>query len=317
MSRSTRSTTNAEFHARGPQCSMEQLIRLRHLASLLNQHQTFRSRSQLSGQHRSRLRGRGMDFDEVRLYQPGDDVRNIDWRVTARTSRAHTKIFRIEKERPVVLAVDQRAKMAFGSRVCYKSVMAAQLASLLGWHAVDHHDKVGGLVFHDQGHCDIKPQNNKHAVLNLIQALANFSAKPATQQQIKNAPRLEEALDTLMRITKPGSAIYILSDFHDYFMDGSLECERRLYLLRKHSDVCCIIINDNLERTLPIHGMLAATNGKDIIQFDSGKHAVQQQYQSQFDTRLDYLLASFQKLGVRSRHVMTDADPIRALQGLA
>ena len=109
-----------------------------------------------------------MEYDESRLYQPGDDIRNIDWRVTARTGKPHTKLFREERERPVHVWVDLRAPMFFATRGKYKAVRAAELASLFAWTACQQGDRIGGIVFSDNSHHELKPQRGKSAVLRLI-----------------------------------------------------------------------------------------------------------------------------------------------------
>src|SRR5690606_33934634 len=127
--------------------------------------------SKLAGTYLAKSKGRGMEFDEVRHYQPGDDVRTIDWRVTARTGKVHTKLFREEKERPVFILTDLGNSMRFGSGLLFKSVQAAHLAALIGWHVKQHGDKLGGLVFSQQHHRELKPQSRSQAVLRYFHAL--------------------------------------------------------------------------------------------------------------------------------------------------
>ena len=138
-----------------------------------------RALSVLAGPNKSNFRGRGIDFEEVRNYQPGDDIRSIDWRVTARTGTAHTKLFREERERPVLVAVDQRSSMFFGSSHCFKSVLAAQLASLLAWSALDAGDRVGGLVFNDASHREIRPRRSRKTVLALLSQISAVQSHAA------------------------------------------------------------------------------------------------------------------------------------------
>ena len=125
------------------------------------------------GNYASPFKGRGMEYDESRLYQPGDDIRNLDWRVTARSGRPYTKLFREERERPVYLWVDYRATMFFATRGSYKAVRAAEMASILAWSANNQGDRVGGIVFSDEVHNELKPRRGKAAVLQLINSLVN------------------------------------------------------------------------------------------------------------------------------------------------
>ncbi|MGR8999333.1 MAG: DUF58 domain-containing protein, partial [Gammaproteobacteria bacterium] len=150
--------------------SLKSLIDLAKPAASLNlQHLSIRSRQ--SGGYVSRFKGRGMEFDETRLYQPGDDIRSIDWRVTARSGKTHTKMFREERERPVFISVDNRLAMHFATRGVFKSVLAAKLAGLLAWAADYHGDRIGGQLFSEHECREIKPQNGRHAVLRFLNAL--------------------------------------------------------------------------------------------------------------------------------------------------
>ena len=144
-----------EFRAmqeyRGAYTDLPDLIRLRYAAREMADLTGDKTSNPLAGLLSSNFRGRGIDFAEVRVYQPGDDVRTIDWRVTARTQVAHTKVFQEEKERPVLILVDQSASMYFGSQVTFKSVLAARTAAIIAWAALERGDRVGGLVFSEQG----------------------------------------------------------------------------------------------------------------------------------------------------------------------
>jgi len=124
----------------GAYVSLDELIRLRHLGADFETLQRQQNHNPLAGMIASRVRGRGMDFSEVRQYEPGDDVRTIDWRVTARTGKAHTKLFQEEKERPVMILTDQSHGMFFGSVFAFKSVIAAQAAALIAWSALSQGD---------------------------------------------------------------------------------------------------------------------------------------------------------------------------------
>lgn len=161
--------------------SLDELVLLRRAAQALQRRVSRKSAAPLSGGSVSRRLGRGLDFAEVREYQPGDDVRMIDWKVTARSGKAHTKLFVEERERPVLLVVDFRAGMRFGTRGMYKSVLAARLAALLGWCAVASHDRVGGFVFTDDWHDEIRPTAGRRGLMSLFRAIAQ------SQLRIPNA----------------------------------------------------------------------------------------------------------------------------------
>ena len=129
----------------GVRLTVDELLALRRDALGLDLTSRYRVSSTLAGGYRSKFRGRGMDFDEVRTYQPGDDIRNIDWRVTARTGKPHTKLFKEERERPVFLLIDQSKHLFFGSRNALKSVVAARAASLLVWASINAGSRIGGI----------------------------------------------------------------------------------------------------------------------------------------------------------------------------
>ena len=156
--------------------STQHLIQLRHAAQSLPL-KTAKVRALQTGQYYSPFRGRGMEFDEVRLYQPGDDVRTLDWRVTARTGKAHTKLFREERERAVYVWVDFRNPMFFATRGVFKSVMAAKIAALLSWSAHHQRDRVGGLLFSDDQHYELRPRGGKSSVLHLSQLLSQMTLR--------------------------------------------------------------------------------------------------------------------------------------------
>jgi uncharacterized protein (DUF58 family) len=149
--------------------ALKSLIDLAKPAANLNLHR-LTIRSLQSGGYLSHFKGRGMEFDEARLYQHGDDIRSIDWKVTARTGKTHTKLFREEREKPVFISVDNRPAMQFATRGVFKSVQALKLAALLAWAAHHQGDRIGGQIFSSAGCQELKPQNGKHAVLHFLNA---------------------------------------------------------------------------------------------------------------------------------------------------
>ena len=199
--------------ARGAYAQLNDLISLRFPARQLSLARRNRALSVLAGPNKSNFRGRGIDFEEVRTYQPGDDIRTIDWRVTARTGSAHTKLFREERERPVLVVVDQRSGMFFGSSHCFKSVLAAQLASLLAWSALDAGDRVGGLVFNGTQHREVRPRRSRKTVLALLSQVAEYN--DSLPLDTASAPQsFADMLSNLRRIARPGSSLFLVSDFH-------------------------------------------------------------------------------------------------------
>ena len=175
----------------------------------------LRVNSLQTGAYVSHFRGRGMEFDESRPYQPGDDPRSIDWRVTARSTTAYTKLFREERERPVLVVVDLRASMHFATRGCFKSVNASRAAALLSWAAHHRGDRLGGLIFGDTTHRELKPRLGRQAALRYVHELVghpDWQNRESPVDDDYEAP-LTQAMSALRRVARPGSLVVILSDF--------------------------------------------------------------------------------------------------------
>lgn len=201
--------------------------------------------SQLNGHHSSQHKGRGMNFSEVRPYQPGDDVRSIDWRVTARTGKAHTKLFTEEREQPVMLMIDISTSMKFGSQLMLKSVQAAHFATLLSWLAVNQQDRIGAIIFNGIRLQECRPTARQQGPLRIIHTMID------AHKQMLNSPDLaqsrqdwQHALRHLHHLCPKGSDIAIISDFHSLSHDD----KRRLTQLRQHNRVQFVQIFDPLEQ---------------------------------------------------------------------
>jgi uncharacterized protein (DUF58 family) len=267
-------------------------------------------KAQMAGGHLSTFRGRGMDYHESRPYQSGDDIRAIDWRVTARTGRTHTKTYREERERPVLLLVDLCKTMFFGTRTCFKSVLAAKLAALLAWSSVHHGDRVGGLFFSEAHHLELRPKPGKAAALHLVQQLASH---PAWNQQHKTTNGLEagsEALNRLRHVTRPGSLVILISDFR--FLDDS--CRVHLSQLAKHNDVVLLFTHDPFEQALPPSGNYRLSDGDIEISLDSTNVASREQYQQRFSAHFEALVNLSNQLHLYLLDVSTTSNLLDTLQ---
>ncbi|SDR96045.1 Protein of unknown function DUF58 [Halopseudomonas sabulinigri] len=235
-----------------------------------------------SGQQSSRLRGRGVDFDQVRAYQPGDDIRNIDWRVTARTQKVHTKVFNEERERPVFVIGEQSPRLFFGSQRCFKSVLAAETCALIAWTALSHHDRVGGMVY-SPGVChEVRPRRDRKALLQLLQLL--LKANHALQAGQQAEPEDEsEALNLALRhsreIIRPGSILYIICDHAA--IDGLNQS--LLVPLAGHNDLVLLPVFDPLDTSLPLFGPLDFVQGEQRLTIDTLQSGVRQTYAAQFE----------------------------------
>jgi uncharacterized protein (DUF58 family) len=265
---------------RGVSVSIDDLLALRSVGLPLRA-SSLRSGGPHGGTRLSRHRGRGVDFAEVRLYQPGDDVRAIDWRVTARKAKPHTKVYREERERPTLLVVDQSRPMLFGSRVRLKSVAAAECAALLAWHALDSGDRVGGVVFDGAGEHSFKPYRNARAVVRFLSQLQRSNATLAARAE-ESAPTrpLSGLFDHLVHVARTGFRIYIISDFSAF----DAQCERRLKRLARHNSVVLLRISDPLEQDLPPPEIYAVTDGTTRRTLSTGDAETRRRYHDDFAT---------------------------------
>lgn len=284
----------AQLNPNGAYVDLSSLLRVRFAAQDLRLFVKRAVKSQLNGAERTRFRGRGMDFEEVRLYQAGDDVRSIDWRVTARTQVPHTKLYREERERPVFVLVDQRAPMFFGSQRCFKSVLAAHIAANLAWAALNNSDRIGGLIFGDTAQRDIRPRRSKHAVLELLHQLQEFNQQLQSPIAAPNGKSLSALLNDARRIAKPGCALFIVSDFHDYDHSG----EQQLFELARHTDVTLIHVFDPLEKQLQSNTRLTVSDGSARLQLPTDEMHFQQAYQTAYSSRLEFLTRSTKRLAI-------------------
>lgn len=296
--------------ARGAYADLAQLIGLRFPAQKLQLLHRNRALAALTGPNKSNARGRGIDFEEVRTYQAGDDIRSIDWRVTARTGDAHTKLFREERERPVLLVVDQRQSMFFGSSHCFKSVLAAHIAALLGWAALAGGDKVGGLVFNNRGHREIRPRRSRRTVLAMLSEICRYgSALPL--ETPGDTMGLRETLAQVRRIARPGSSVFLISDFCDAGAEGSRE---HLYRLAQHCQVTAINCADPLEADLPRAGHYAVTDGQARAALDTADHSSREAYRAAYRQQQAALVALMRPLGIPVLSAETSGSPFLLLQ---
>ncbi len=286
---------------------LDELIHLRAAARGLELGARRRALSAQAGGYLSAYRGRGMEFDEVRTYQPGDDARTIDWRVTARRGRPHTKLFREERERPVLLLVDLHPGMYFGSRRQFKSTLAGRLAALLGWAAVRSGDRVGGLVSAAQEHREIHPAAREAGLLLLFHAMVKMQpvapAKPVPG-------RLDLALARMARLALPGSLVVILSDFREL----GKAADRHLGAMARHNDIIAGFLYDPIEASPPPAGSYRLGNDALRLTLDTGRAAVAEHWVEQFREHRDSLRRLCRRHPIHFMEATTADRPLRALR---
>ena len=267
-------------HSNGVTLSLNELVHYKnHSLQWLPPSQSVWSK--INGSHQSRQKGRGMNFSEVRQYQPGDDIRSIDWRVTARTGKTHTKLYSEEREQPTMLFVDVSDTMRFGSQLLFKSVQAAHFASLLSWITLAEKDRVGGIIFDGLSTLDCKPSSRQKVVLQFLQKIIekhNTNTSSETKNTAEQADSFVKGLQQLHRLCPKGSEIVIISDFYAL----TDECKAIFSQLSKHNRIQFVMINDPLEQGVTrFNGVEHVSDNKRTAWLDfsslSTKNALQQQ----------------------------------------
>ncbi|HKP57342.1 MAG TPA: DUF58 domain-containing protein [Polyangiales bacterium] len=242
---------------RGVVAQLDTLVRLRVAARDIDFLPRQPHRSLLAGRRASKLRGRGMDFEELRAYVPGDDVRCMDWHATMRLGRPFVRTYREERDRPLMLLVDQRRGMFFGSREKMKSVVAAELAALVAWCATAHGDRVGALLFGEAQTRTFRPTRSEAQVQRICEGLVQsteelVTAEPGARDAFVDAAR------ACLRLAAHDALLVVISDFRA-LSDEALVLLRRL---REHNDLLLAWITDPLEKSLPERGSLPVTDGE-------------------------------------------------------
>jgi uncharacterized protein (DUF58 family) len=308
------SSVLSSLDSNGIELSINELIQYQNKASLIDLAARKSMHGQMSGNYLSRSKGRGMEFDEVRHYQNGDDIRAIDWRVTARTGKTHTKIFREEVERPVLVATDISSSMLFGSQLLFKSVQAAHLAALVTWHAKGRGDRIGGIVFNEHKHSELKPRSRKEGVLHYLHSLVethqhtlslenNNPTEILTSEQLHESANkaFEENCARLRQLARPGSLVYLITDGNHI----NQETIRHLSHISRHCELVVCLVSDPLEHDLPSSKYkmnVAITDGQSRQQLLIGDPASAKKYHQQANILVQQKQDLLLKAGGRILH---------------
>ncbi len=248
--------------------------------------------SLLSGRKRSRLRGRGLDFDELRHYRPGDDIRNMDWRVTNRTGKPHVRVYSEERDRPVVIVVDQRLAMFFGSQRNMKSVTAAELAALTAWRVLATGDRVGALLFNDSRAIQVPPGRSQRSTLGWLGELVTMNRALSVDSGEKSNPdALNHALQQVERSLGHDSLVLVISDFGGW-SNATLDALERM---RRHNDVVCALIFDPLERDIRDASELVVSDGYYQLQIAPQEQDLGDKFAHHFRSTLDRVQAELKR----------------------
>jgi len=311
----------ASINSNGVELAMTELLHYQNKTALIDLSARKNIHGQMSGNYLSRNKGRGMEFDEVRHYQTGDDIRAIDWRVTARTGKTHTKLFREELERPVLIATDLSANMHFGSQLLFKSVQAAHVASLVAWHAKNRGDRLGGIVFNQNDHLELKPRSRKEGVLHYLHALTSLHQsqqssqnKAVTEQNTNNLSYLNDNCARIRQLAKPGSLVYLITDaqpIKDMLIQNpnqqttlsqKISALRHLTQISQHCELVICLITDPLEQELPTSSVklnVTLTDGTNRQQLTLGDKNTASNYKQQAETVFEQCSKLLTKAGAR------------------
>jgi uncharacterized protein (DUF58 family) len=269
--------------------------------------------SLLSGRYASRMRGRGLNFEEIRDYRSGDDVRSIDWKVTARLQSPHVRVFNEERDRQGLLVVDQRLSMFFGTRRAMKSVTAAEIAAVVAWRILSVGDRVGGIVFNDRSIEEVRPQRSRRIVLQYLTKLAEQNQALGVGRGItRDATMLNRALDRIRRVAPHDATVVIFSDF-----DGADETTRHaIAALAAHNTVIAVLIHDPSQSELPAAGRMTVTDGELQIALDVAHGSTRQNILDMSKTRLRSVFEWTRDFGVPVLPLSTAEEPVNQLHHL-
>lgn len=275
-------------------------VDLAHLRSLKGQARSisFRpkqpSRSILNGQHASKLKGRGLNFEELRHYEMGDDVRTIDWKVTARTNKPYVRVYTEERDRKVLLLVDQRMTMFFGSELNMKSVTAAEAAALAAFRVRDKGDRVGGIIFTDADMFEVRPQSSSKAANRFLDLLSSANCALRANAPAVSPMALSTPVKAAARIAKSGSLVIVFSDF-DGLDDAT---EKSLRAIAQHNELILFTVADPTSHELPPDLNIIASDGELQVELDAGDETVRRRVEEFSTGRLARLFAFSRKFAV-------------------
>jgi uncharacterized protein (DUF58 family) len=267
--------------------------------------------SVLSGRHASRLRGRGLNFEELRNYLPGDETRNIDWKVTARTREPYVRVYTEEKDRTVWLLVDQRVSMFFGSRWKLKSVMAAEAAAVACWRVLAQGDRVGAVVFNDSEIKVLPPHRSAERVSQILKTVVAMNHQLNAAPDRRPAPEmLNEALRRVSSIARHDCLVCLIGD------GAGINDETRRFVtgLTEHNDVLSVFIYDPLEQAMPRAGRLVFSDGFNQVEFNTAERRLRDGFNADFEQRMERMKATSRRHAIPLIPVNTAAPVLEQVR---
>ena len=268
--------------------------------------------SVLSGRYASRLRGRGLNFEEIRRYLPGDDIRTMDWKVTARTRSPHVRVYTEEKDRAILLVVDQRINMFFGTRDKLKSVTAAELAALGAWRAVAVGDRIGAVVFNDAELFDIRPQRSQKTVMSILGNVVQMNHALRADTQVEpNAGMLNRALEKALQLVSHDGLIVMISDF--FGVDE--QTERLTARIAEHNDVLALLVHDPI-RLQPAEERVTVSDGSLQMEIDFADKHVREKLAENYREEQEHITRFLNRLAAPLLMVSNQGDVVNQVRRL-
>lgn len=281
--------------------TLPELLALRSIAFAQSRLSYRKVRMHYGSCNKTAVKGRGMDFEETRLYQPGDDIRRMDWRVMAKTGKPHTKVYREEQEHSVFIVTDFSHHMYFGTKVAFKSNIAAKIAAMFVWYAYFQQASIGGGLFSENEHVFLKSQNGNQGVLPYLQSLCAFSQREHTSS---GDDAFLKVLLQLKHLVRPGSMLVFIGDFQTLDEIHSVH----LWQLAQRNQLYGICIYDRLERQLPPAGLYAVSNGEAFYRLDTHEKWCHQQYRLMTDEKQTRIKTIFSQCAASFIEISTEED---------
>jgi len=280
---------------RGVYAQLDELVRLQYKASGFSFLPRQPVHSILSGKHASKLRGRGLNFEELRDYLPGDDTRNIDWKVTARTRTPYVRVYTEEKDRTVWLLVDQRVTMFFGSQQRMKSVVAAEAAAISAWRVLSVGDRVGALVFNDSEISVVPPHRSRERVMQILKQVVKQNRQLRADADVKPDPdKLNEALQQVSTLARHDCLVCLVTD-----ADGiNADTRKHISRISEHNDVLTALIYDPLEKNIPASGRLRFADNEGQLEADTSNRKLRSGFQNAFEKKLERIETASRRFSI-------------------
>ncbi|MDA9818224.1 DUF58 domain-containing protein [Flavobacteriaceae bacterium] len=282
--------------------NFKELVKIKDKAKKINLFSPKRHILDAGGQI-SNIKGRGMEFDQVRAYEIGDDVKNIHWKITAKTNEPHVKTFIEEKQKNITICVDVNEGMNFGTRNVFKSVQAARIAAIIAWKANSNNDRIGGCLF-GGGKTDIIPDSKSElSILKILRKLSKNKISP-------NKTKLSNAIKEISKTVKNGSTIFIISDF----LDIEENLTKDLSMLQSKNDVIFIAVNDPFDKELPKMGKINLNSNGKKFTFDCNNQDFQKNYQRQWQDNSEKLQTIMKNLMIPKVDISTESNILKNLR---